>query len=357
MTDAIPAPAASEHVLRLVDHIEGRRKNAKSLPLVVKQLQAYCGEIRSENEALERRVAQLEERLRRERSARVVADRANAAKDHALVTVAHELKGPVGAAALWARLLRRDSLSKEQREAVDMIARSLDEEMSLIDDLLDASRVARGRLRVEREPVDLVEAVRSAVELLRPVATEKGVDLAVYIDDPVPQISGDQRRIQQVVRNLVHNAIKFTPRGAWVLVRLEPAGGQVRLRVADGGRGIDPGFLPDLFKPFAQWADAGHCTGMGLGLSIASNVVSAHGGSITAASEGEGRGATFTVLLPVRGGPPAMAQAAPPSRYAPEPQPEAMRSTCCPRHGSPRSQSRIGKPHGIAFHEQPAAGN
>jgi CheY-like chemotaxis protein len=184
---------------------------------------------------------------------------------------------------------------------VEVIERSAAAQAQLVDDLLDVSRVERGELRLYVRPVDLMAVVEAAVEAVRPAATARGTVIAVEVDSAAGPVVGDPARLQQVTWNLLSNAIKFTPHGGRVRVRLFRDGGHAGLSVQDDGVGIDPDFLPHVFERFRQ-ADSSRTRafgGLGLGLAIVRHLVEAHGGTIEASSDGTGKGAIFTVRLPL----------------------------------------------------------
>jgi CheY-like chemotaxis protein len=185
--------------------------------------------------------------------------------------------------------------------------RSAKAQNQLIDDLLDVSRIIAGRAPLNVTPLKLSSVIEAAIETVRPAAEAKGIHLSALLDPAVVTISGDAERLQQVVWNLLSNAVKFTPHGGRVEVRLERAGSRVKIVVADNGQGIKPEFLPYVFERFRQ-QDAGtnrQHGGLGLGLTIVRNIVELHGGTVHAASEGLGKGATFTVALPIAAAYPA----------------------------------------------------
>src|SRR5688572_11484566 len=241
-----------------------------------------------------------DERLR---AALAAAEEANRLKDEFLAVVSHELRTPLNAILGWARMLRAGSLSTDDvPRALETIERNAQAQAQLIEDLLDVSRIVSGKLRLEMRTVDLGEVVREALETVRPTADARGVTLTPALA-PVGPVSGDMHRLQQIVWNLLSNSIKFTPRGGSVHVSLEQLGPLVRIVVSDTGQGIDPEFLPLVFDRFRQAASSASGkmprTGLGLGLAIVRNLVEAHAGSVRAASDGPGKGAAFTVELPV----------------------------------------------------------
>jgi PAS domain S-box-containing protein len=243
-----------------------------------------------------------EELLGREREARAEAEQANRLKDEFLATVSHELRTPLTAILGWAHLLRGGGLQGDgAARALETIERNARSQAQLIDDLLDVSRIVTGKLRLDVVPVSPHTFIDAAVEAVSPAAEAKGVRLQRVIDTGVETVMGDPARLQQVVWNLLTNAVKFTPRGGRVQVRLERVNSQVEIAVADTGSGIDPEFLPHVFERFRQ-ADQRTTRshgGLGLGLAIVRHLVELHGGSVRADSGGEGTGSTFTVTLPV----------------------------------------------------------
>ncbi|MBS2028570.1 MAG: PAS domain-containing protein [Deltaproteobacteria bacterium] len=236
------------------------------------------------------------------RAAQSAAEKANLAKDVFLATVSHELRTPLSSLLLNAQYLRRGKLDPDRlRRAAEAVERATRVQSQLIDDLLDISRIVAGKLRMEMQAVSLEGAVRAAVDTVAPMASAKRIELEMQLDPSLPPVSGDPVRLQQVVWNLVNNAIKFTPDGGRVTVSLEGVDGRAQLRVTDTGVGIEPAFVSHLFTRFTQ-EDRGETRahgGLGLGLAIVRHVVEAHGGTISASSAGRGKGATFTVLLPL----------------------------------------------------------
>ena len=242
------------------------------------------------------RAAEENERLYRE------AQESNRLKDEFLATISHELRTPLTAILGWAHMLRTGEFEGDAAlKAFETIERNARAQAQLIDDLLDVSRIITGKLRIDVRPIDPNSFIEAAVEAVRPAAEAKGVRLQKIIDTGVVSVAGDPVRLQQVVWNLVSNAIKFTPRGGRVQVRLERVNSHLEIAVSDTGAGIRADFLPHVFDRFRQAdqrASRQH-GGMGLGLSIVRHLVELHGGTVRAESEGEGKGATFTVILPV----------------------------------------------------------
>jgi signal transduction histidine kinase len=239
--------------------------------------------------------------LESERRARAEAERSNRVKDEFLAIVSHELRTPLSAVLGWTRLLRTSALPEDRRDrALETIERNAVNQAQLIEDLLDVSRITSGKIRLETQRVELARAAEAAVESARPAAEAKHIAMTVDPGARGEGVIGDATRLQQIVWNLLTNAVKFTPQGGAIRVAIAREGGDLALSVSDDGQGLDPGFLPHVFEPFRQ--QDGSTTrahgGLGLGLSIARNLVEMHGGTIAAESAGPGRGATFTVRLP-----------------------------------------------------------
>ncbi|HET7217187.1 MAG TPA: response regulator [Vicinamibacterales bacterium] len=240
--------------------------------------------------------------LEREQHARREAQAANRAKDEFLATLSHELRTPLNAILGWTQLLASGQLTDAMAgRAIEIIERNTRLQVQLIDDLLDISRIITGKLRLEPRPVRVRTVVDAAVESVLPSATAKGVVLLRDSGDSDDAILCDPARMQQVISNLLSNAIKFTPDGGTVTLSERRDGAEIVLTVTDTGAGIEAEFLPHVFDRFRQQdpASTREHGGLGLGLSIVRHLVQQHGGSIEAASEGEGRGATFTVRLPL----------------------------------------------------------
>jgi CheY-like chemotaxis protein/two-component sensor histidine kinase len=237
-----------------------------------------------------------------ERAARAEAERASRLKDEFLATLSHELRTPLTAMLGWAKVLLRKREDPETLvRGLEAIERNAAAQARLIDDLLDMNRIVSGKLRLEMQPTDLAEVAQAAVEAVRPSADAKELRLQLLVDPLAGPITGDPARLQQVVWNLLTNAVKFTPPGGSIELTLRRLEGELELAVADSGIGISAEFLPHVFDRFRQ-GDASTTRrhgGLGLGLSIARQLVELHGGSITAASEGEGCGARFELRLPV----------------------------------------------------------
>ncbi len=224
------------------------------------------------------------------------------AKDEFLATVSHELRNPLGPILTWTQLLRSGSLDPAaSRRAFEIIERSVTTQAQLIDDLIDVSRVVAGKFRLDVRPIDLVSVIRAAVETQITASDAKQIRLQLVLDERAGWVSGDSERLQQVMWNLIANAIKFTPKGGRVQVVLQRAESHVEVVVSDSGIGIDAEFLPHVFETFRQ-GTAGTTRrhgGLGLGLSIVRHIVESHGGEITAYSDGPGMGSKFTLKLPL----------------------------------------------------------
>src|SRR5262245_43292743 len=252
----------------------------------------------------ERKRAEAErEQLAREQVARAAAEAANRSKDEFLAMVSHELRSPLNAILGYTRMLRSGTANREAIDnATAIVERSARAQLQIIEDLLDSARIITGKLRIDPGPVDLVPALEAALDTVRSAAEAKGVTLVANFGPMPEQVLGDSTRLQQVVWNLLSNAVKFTPEGGRVELRMEGAADIVRITVSDTGQGVDPEFLPFVFDRFRQADPSGarRYGGLGLGLSLVKYLVELHGGTITAESEGLGRGATFTVTLPRR---------------------------------------------------------
>jgi PAS domain S-box-containing protein len=248
----------------------------------------------------EEKIARL---LAEEQAAREVAEQATRAKDEFLALVSHELRSPLNAILGYTRMLRSGPGDREDfNKATGVIERSAKTQLQIVEDLLDSARIVSGKLRIEPSLVDLVPALEAALDTVRSAAVAKGITLVANFNRMPELVLGDSTRLQQVVWNLLTNAVKFTPEGGRVELRMEGAADHIRIAVSDTGKGVEPEFLPFVFDRFRQ-ADASsgrRYGGVGLGLSLVKHLVELHGGIITVASEGAGRGATFTIMLPRR---------------------------------------------------------
>ena len=233
---------------------------------------------------------------------RARVEAATTAKDEFVAMVSHELRTPLNAILGWLRLMRGGTLDAPKKEhAFDVIERNTEALSQLVADLLDISRVITGKLRINPSQVDLANVVEMAIEGVRPAADAKGISIEADVDREHSLMRGDGDRLQQVVWNLLANAVKFTPKKGKVTIRLRRVESDLKLVIQDTGEGIASSFLPHVFDSFRQ-ADTGAARahgGLGMGLSIAKHIVELHGGFIEAQSEGNGRGATFVVRLPI----------------------------------------------------------
>ena len=259
---------------------------------------------RDEAERLREARDRLAETLVQEQAARQEAQAANALKDQFLMTVSHELRTPLTAIAGWARMLVNGQVRAEQFEqALGAIDRNAQVQTRLIEDLLDMAGIMRGKLRLEIRETSVDDVVKHAVEVLSPAVMAKRLELQLQLTPPSGTIAADAGRVEQIVWNLIANAVKFTPSGGRIAVSVARDDGFVRIQVSDSGKGITPEFLPHVFDRFTQ----GNATysrrnaGLGLGLAIVHSLAKMHGGDVSAFSEGEGKGSTFVVRLPASG--------------------------------------------------------
>jgi signal transduction histidine kinase len=268
--------------------------------------QAQAG-LAEANQVLEQRVTErtgeLQASLEREKVLRTQAEELSRLKDEFLATMSHELRTPLNAIFGWATLMRTRRLdAATQERALETIERNARAQKRLIEDLLDVSRIVTGKVTLEVTAIDLRRVITAAVSSMLPAAQAKSIELATLLDSESSVFRGDFARLQQVVCNLLSNAIKFTSRGGRIEVRLQGQGDVAELTVADSGQGIKPEFLPHVFDRFRQ--EDGSISrrhgGLGLGLAIVRYLIEMHGGTVEAASDGEGQGATFTIRLPVR---------------------------------------------------------
>ncbi|HEX8148760.1 MAG TPA: PAS domain S-box protein [Pyrinomonadaceae bacterium] len=243
-----------------------------------------------------------EQVIERERALRAQAEQVNRAKDEFLATLSHELRTPLTPILGWTHMIRSGRLGDaEVAQGVRVIEKNSQSLARLINDLLDMSSILSGKMRIERAPVELGAVVREAAETVRPQADARSVSVEVQTGGLAPAVvSGDRTRLVQVFWNLLHNAVKFSPEGGRVRVRVGALDGTARVEVEDEGAGIPPEFLPHVFERFRQadMATTRAHGGLGLGLALVKSFVEAHGGSVSAESAGEGRGSRFTVALP-----------------------------------------------------------
>lgn len=285
----------------------------------------------SERRKIERERSEAEQEreflLQSERSARSEAERANRLKDEFLATVSHELRTPLNAILGWTDLLKRDSSDPTVlARGLSVIERNTRAQAQLIADLLDVSRIVSGKLRLDIRTTNLARVTEEALETVRTAADAKGLHLHLSIEPGCHDLLGDPDRLQQVVWNLLSNAVKFTPKDGTITVEVKSDAHETRVRVSDTGAGIPAGFLPHLFERFRQ-ADSSTTRrfgGLGLGLTIVKQLVELHGGSVHAESEGEQRGASFEVRIPIHPDAAAFvgasaARSGPPSEPPPTP--------------------------------------
>jgi PAS domain S-box-containing protein len=256
-------------------------------------------EVETDRQRITQERAQL---LKVEQRARSQAEGANRIKDEFLATVSHELRTPLNAILGWTNLLRGGQMNEADiNRAYETIERNAWAQARLIEDLLDVSRIISGKLRLERQMVDVASVIEDAMEAARPAAESKQITVESDLGSQSVAVFADSQRLRQIVWNLLSNAVKFTPKGGRVKVVISERESQIEITVRDTGRGIDPDFLPYVFDRFRQ-AEASTTRkhgGLGLGLAIVRHLVELHGGKVAADSLGEGRGATFTVSLPI----------------------------------------------------------
>jgi signal transduction histidine kinase/CheY-like chemotaxis protein len=278
----------------------------RMLRLIAAQVEQFLNHQRVEEER--------ERLLEIERTVRVEAEAANRAKDEFLAGVSHELRTPLNAILGWSRLLRGGALDTETIErGLAAVERNAEVQEQLISDLLDVARIVTGKIQLNLAPTDLAGVVDAAVDAVRHAAAARSLTLDVRLEAGMPPTLGDGARLQQVVWNLLSNAIRFTSEGGHIGVTLRSRGTHAIIQVADDGIGIAGELLPHVFERFRQ-GETGTTRrqrGLGLGLSIVRHLAELHGGLVSAESEGEGRGATFTVELPVTELAPAVAAPAP----------------------------------------------
>jgi signal transduction histidine kinase/ActR/RegA family two-component response regulator len=310
--DAVSAPQAGEHAQSV-----GERESAVTLREDMASVREEAVGALEERVQATLKVEQLNILLREANERLVVAtvqaqtaeeraEQANRLKDDFLATMSHELRTPLNAVLGWARMLMSRQLTTERAaHAVETIERNAASLAHIIDDLLDVSRIIAGTLHMAPQPVDLVAVTLSALDDVKPLAAEKRLDLRFSPErGSLAFVSGDSGRLEQVIWNLLANAIKFTPEGGRVDVSIERLDSSIEVSIVDTGQGIDPEFLPHVFERFRQsdGAPSRRHGGLGLGLAIVHQLVELHGGTVHAASDGLGRGATFTVRLPILAG-------------------------------------------------------
>lgn len=245
-------------------------------------------------------IAELWRRLEVERTARAEAERANRLKDEFLLVVSHELRNPLAAVLSWSQFLKCEAIDERFTEGLQAIEHNAEAQRRLIDDLLDVGRMMTGKIRMDLRPVHLASIIDAAIRSLRPAATTKQVRLESHFDAGLPPVLADPARLEQVFQNLISNAIKFTPAGGDIKVSLRESDGAAVASIADTGRGMDSGFAGRVFDRFWQADEATtRRDGLGLGLWIVKQIVDVHRGTVTAESQGPGRGSTFVVSVPL----------------------------------------------------------
>jgi signal transduction histidine kinase len=270
--------------------------------------------LRERDEAQQQSERQRTALLEREQAGRRAAEALSRAKDEFVATVSHELRTQLNAIFGWVTLLKTAPMDpSRQKQGLDVIHRNAAAQLTLIDDLMDMSRVLRGTVRLDMQPVDLAGVIDAAVDALRPGGDARRIAIVISAERGLALVSADQSRVQQIIFNLVSNSLKFTPPDGRIDVRLETEHDDAVLRVIDNGEGIAPEFLPFVFDRFRQEASdlARPHVGLGIGLSLVRHLTELHGGRISAQSDGKGLGATFTLRLPLLGARAAKAVAAP----------------------------------------------
>jgi signal transduction histidine kinase len=273
-------------------------------PLLERSIRYSIARKRTEEElrhAQEQLEARVEERTAELTRLNTELQRSDRMKDEFLATLSHELRTPLTAILGWSRLLKTRTITGAKADqAIEVIERNAEMEARLVEDILDASRIISGKLKLESEPLQVTQVVKLVVESWRPAAEAKTLVLTSDLR-PVPIIKGSSRRLQQVFSNLLSNSIKFTPAGGHIDVSVLGTGDHIQVKIADSGTGIAPEFLPHVFDRFRQ-ADGSTTRkhgGLGLGLAIVRHLVEMHGGSVMVESAGENQGTTFSVNLPV----------------------------------------------------------
>jgi signal transduction histidine kinase len=272
--------------------LEAELRHRKELEKALREALAYRRRAEAEREQL----------LQAEQRARVDAEEASRVKDEFLAVLSHELRTPLNAILGWTQIVTQSRTDQTTlRHALEVIQRNAHLQLHLINDLLDVSRIVAGKMQVKREPVDLAAVVTSATESFRPDASAKDIQLDLHVDESARLTLGDEDRLQQVVWNLLSNALKFTPEHGRIEIQLRRSGAHAQIVVRDSGQGIDPEFLPHVFNRFSQENSTptrGH-GGLGLGLAVSRHLVEAHDGTLSAESAGTGLGSTFAITLPL----------------------------------------------------------
>lgn len=290
--------------LRAAAEALGRRERPVAPSTPIREIRDVGIALETAGEALAAGEAERDSLLAKERQAREAAEAADRAKDEFMAVLSHELRTPLNAVFGWARMLQDGQLRDEAMvaRAKEAIVRNADVQVQLIDDLLDLSRITSGKMRLDVRAVDLPEVLDGALDVVRPAAAAKGIALTTDFEPIAAPVAGDPGRLQQIVWNLLMNAVKFTPAGGQVELRLRGDESSAEVVVSDTGQGIPADMLPHVFERFRQGDSSSTRThgGLGLGLALVKHLAELHGGSVSARSDGVGRGSTFVVSLPLR---------------------------------------------------------
>jgi signal transduction histidine kinase/ActR/RegA family two-component response regulator len=289
--------------LRAAAEALGRRQTPNPPQTAIEEIREVGVALKTAADELARGEAEREELLRKERLARETAEAADRAKDEFMAVLSHELRTPLNAVFGWARWLQSGQLNDPSMvaRATDAIARNAHVQVQLVDDLLDLARITSGKMRLDVSPLDLRTVLHGALEAVRPAADAKTIAIETSSGADPCVVAGDSARLQQVVWNLLMNAVKFTPNGGRVRLELRRASSHVQIVVSDTGQGIAPTVLPYVFERFRQGDSSSTRTngGLGLGLALVKHLVELHGGAVAAQSPGEGHGTTVVVTLPI----------------------------------------------------------
>lgn len=284
----------------IYNDVDGQQELTKAFDIHISKWQD--GFVASWRDITERKQAEIHHRqlLLEEQAARMEAEAASQAKDEFITIISHDLRSPVNSILGWTKLLQSGNLDAvTTSRALDAIERGATSQARLIEDLLDISRVIRGKLELKIGTVDLISIIESAITTAHPSAVAKNISLNSLLPQDITQICGDPQRFQQVLGNLLSNAIKFTPNQGQIEIKLEQTKTEIQITVSDTGRGISAEFLPHIFERYRQESSSHQTVGLGLGLAISRHIVELHGGTISATSSGEGQGATFMIQLPI----------------------------------------------------------
>jgi signal transduction histidine kinase/ActR/RegA family two-component response regulator len=289
--------------LRAAAQALGRRQTTTTTQSSIQEIRDVAAALSAASQELAKGEEERDELLRKERVARERAEAADRAKEEFLAVLSHELRTPLNAVFGWSRMLQSGEIDDEAtaKRAIDAIVRNADVQVQLIDDLLDLSRITSGKMHLEIGPVAMEKVLQGALDAVRPAAEAKGIEIETDVNELAGTVRGDPSRLQQVVWNVLINAVKFTPKGGQVRLRMYRADSRCNIVVSDTGEGISPEVLPHVFERFRQADSSSTRThgGLGLGLALVKHLVELHGGTVLAQSAGIGRGATFVVSLPV----------------------------------------------------------